>query len=101
IRRHDRAAKTAVEVFRSGAATQWGAEPGGNGTYYNRFAPGTILDVPKSTEYDFPASGIDASRYVLVLQAILRSVASRLVFPEFMLTSDASNANYSSTLVAE
>jgi len=36
-----------------------------------------------------------------VLQAELRAVASRLVLPEFMLTSDASNANYSSTMVAE
>ncbi|MGC4005047.1 MAG: hypothetical protein QM811_18815 [Pirellulales bacterium] len=29
------------------------------------------------------------------------AIASRLVMPEFMLTGDASNANYSSTLVAE
>jgi hypothetical protein len=31
----------------------------------------------------------------------LRAIASRLVMPEFMLTSDASNANYASTMVAE
>ena len=36
-----------------------------------------------------------------VLQAELRAIAARLVMPEFMLTSDASNANYSSTMVAE
>ena len=36
-----------------------------------------------------------------VLQAELRAIASRLVMPEFMLTSDASNANYCSTMVAE
>ena len=36
-----------------------------------------------------------------VLQAELRAIASRLVMPEFMLTSDASNANYASTMVAE
>ena len=35
------------------------------------------------------------------LQAELRAVAARLVMPEFMFTSDASNANYASTLVAE
>ena len=35
------------------------------------------------------------------LQAELRAIASRLVMPEFMLTSDASNANYASTMVAE
>ncbi|HEY4759727.1 MAG TPA: hypothetical protein VIH42_04030, partial [Thermoguttaceae bacterium] len=52
-------------------------------------------------EYEFPAAGIDASHYVAVLQAELRAIASRLVMPEFMLSSDASNANYSSTMVAE
>jgi hypothetical protein len=36
-----------------------------------------------------------------VLQAELRAAAARLVLPEYMLTSDASNANYASTLVAE
>ena len=36
-----------------------------------------------------------------MLQAELRAIASRLVMPEFMLSSDASNANYSSTMVAE
>ena len=35
------------------------------------------------------------------MQAELRAIASRLVMPEFMLTSDASNANYASTMVAE
>ena len=52
-------------------------------------------------EYDFPAAGLDAGAYVAVLQAELRAIASRLVMPEFMLTSDASNANYSSTMIAE
>ena len=36
-----------------------------------------------------------------MLQAELRAIAARLVMPEFMLTSDASNANYASTMVAE
>jgi hypothetical protein len=35
------------------------------------------------------------------LQAELRAIAARLVMPEFMLSSDASNANYASTMVAE
>jgi capsid protein len=69
--------------------------------YYERFRSGTILDAPSSMDYEFPANAIDASRYVQVIQAELRAIAARLVMPEFMLTSDASNANYSSTLVAE
>ena len=75
---------------------------GSNQTRYLRqYAPGTILDAPENMSHEFPAAGIDASRYVLILQAELRAIASRLVMPEFMLTSDASNANYSSTMVAE
>ena len=70
-------------------------------TYHKGYTAGTIIDAPANTEYEFPASGIDAAKYVIVVQAELRAVASRLVMPEFMLTSDASNANYSSTLVAE
>jgi capsid protein len=73
----------------------------GRTSYFRRYAPGTILDAVAGTDYEFPAAGIDAGRYVAVLQAELRAVASRLVMPEFMLTSDASNANYSSTMVAE
>lgn len=73
----------------------------GRTSYFRRYAPGTILDAMAGTDYEFPAAGIDAGRYVTVLQAELRAVASRLVMPEFMLSSDASNANYSSTMVAE
>jgi capsid protein len=73
----------------------------GRTSHFRRYAPGTILDAASGTDYEFPAAGIDAARYVTVLQAELRAIASRLVMPEFMLTSDASNANYSSTMVAE
>ncbi len=59
------------------------------------------MDAHANIEYDFPAANVDAANFVAILQAELRAVASRLVMPEFMLTSDASNANYSSTMVAE
>jgi capsid protein len=73
----------------------------GRTSHFRRYAPGTILDALAGTEYEFPAAGIDAGRYVTILQAELRAIASRLVMPEFMLSSDASNANYASTMVAE
>lgn len=101
IRRHDRTPRSAAETFRAQLASASVTSGASSTTYFKHYAPGTILDVPKSIEYEFPAAGLDAGRYVVVLQAMLRSIAARLVFPEFMLTSDASNANYSSTLVAE
>jgi hypothetical protein len=102
IRKHRTASRGGVEQFVAGAAdvsvTQAAS---GKTSTFRRYGPGTILDAHADVEYDFPASGLDASAFVAVLQAELRAIASRLVMPEFMLTSDASNANYSSTMVAE
>jgi hypothetical protein len=91
-----------LEQFAQEGADVYQPRPGApQSGYFRRYGPGTILDVLSDTDYQFPASGLDAGRYVTVLQAELRAIASRLVMPEFMLTSDASNANYSSTMVAE
>jgi hypothetical protein len=63
---------------------------------------GQILDVPNATDYVFPPmTGGQVADAVAGLQAVLRAVASRVQMPEFMVTSDASNANYASTMVAE
>lgn len=65
------------------------------------FRPGTILTASGNVDYEFPGFSINAESFVGVMQGILRAVAARLCMPEFMFTSDASNANYSSTMVAE
>lgn len=82
------------------SATYNDAITGENRTF-QRFRPGGILDVKAGYEYEFPGAEIDASSFVECLQAELRAAASRVNMPEFMVTSDASNANYSSTMVAE
>ena len=99
IRKHRGASRSGVEQFVADQSQT--STVGGRTRYLSQYAPGTILDAPAGMDYDFPASGIDASNFVAVLQAELRAVAARLVMPEFMFTSDASNANYASTLVAE
>ena len=102
IRKHGAATAAGLQQFVAGQADlSVSSGASGRTSYFQRYAPGTILDAMAGTEYEFPAAGIDAGRYVTVLQAELRAIASRLVMPEFMLTSDASNANYSSTMVAE
>lgn len=104
IRRHETADKGTVEEFRDAMTDKTvssGDDPTQIRKHVTQYDPGTILDAPQTIEYEFPAQGLDASRYVEVKQAGLRQVASMLLMPEFMLTSDASNANYSSTLVAE
>jgi hypothetical protein len=99
IRKHRGATRSGIEQFvvdQSQSATV-----NGRTRHLSQYAPGTIIDAPSGVEYDFPTQGIDASNFVAVLQAELRAVAARLVMPEFMFTSDASNSNYASTLVAE
>lgn len=101
VRKHQRRTRSTVEQFVAGQADHTSVSASGRTQYSKRIEPGTILDVDAAVDYDFPAAGIDAGRFVQVLQAELRAIASRLVMPEFMLTSDASNANFASTMVAE
>ncbi len=101
VRRHQNATRSAMQQFVANQADANTGAAGGRSTSWQHFAPGTILDTQAGIEYDFPAQGLNAGSYVAVLQAELRAIAARLVMPEFMLSSDASNANYSSTMVAE
>jgi hypothetical protein len=102
IRRHRHGTRSALQQFAADRADATVANQAtARTTYFKHYGPGTILDTHADVEYDFPAAGLDAGAYVAILQAELRAIASRLVMPEFMLTSDASNANYSSTMIAE
>jgi capsid protein len=102
IRKHRGASRSGIEQFVAASADA-SVTSGTNGRtqHFSQYGPGTILDAPAGMEYDFPARGLDASSFVSVLQAELRAIAARLVMPEFMFTSDASNANFASTMVAE
>ncbi len=102
IRKHANASANSIRNFVQNQATGVLSQ-GTDGTSktYQKFLPGTIIDAGNGTDYEFPIAAIDASRYIQVLQAELRAIASRLVMPEFMLSSDASNANYASTMIAE
>ncbi len=102
IRKHASGTAGSIDQFVQNGADRSHVNPmNGQTSHFRRYAPGTILDAFADTDYQFPAAAIDASRYVEVLQAELRAIAARLVMPEFMLSSNASNANYASTMVAE
>jgi hypothetical protein len=102
IRKHKQYSASAVQTWQQGQADIAVGDPlSGNTRYLQRYLPGTILDVPEQTDYEFPSARVPADSLVAVLQAELRAVAARLVLPEYMLTSNAENANYASTLVAE
>ena len=76
-----------------------GASSGGSRT--ERFKPGSILTTNQATEIKFLQPDTNFGDAVPLGRLLLLSVAAGVGLPEFMLTSDASNANYASTMVAE
>lgn len=102
VRKHDKTTSSGMTTFADSKADFRATNPmTGRDTRFHRLQPGTVLDAPAGTSYDYPAGGIEADRFVKVLDAELRGIAARVVMPEFMFSSNASNANYASTLVAE
>ena len=67
-----------------------------------QYRPGTVVDLSAGLEYKPGPMGSDrANDFMVVAQYVQRMQAVRWSMPEYMFTGDASNANYSSTLVAE
>ncbi|MCA9023889.1 MAG: phage portal protein [Planctomycetaceae bacterium] len=66
-----------------------------------RFQPGSMLTTGTSTDLQFVQPDTNYSDTVPLGRMLLLSIAAGAGLPEFMLTSDASNANYASTMVAE
>jgi hypothetical protein len=54
---------------------------------------GRVIDSSSKIKWEFPSVGVGLDKLVLALQADLRGAAARLVMPEYMFTSDASNNN--------
>jgi len=66
-----------------------------------RYPYAAIIDTSDATEYQFPSGTVPVDGNVAAIQAELRACAAALAMPEYMLSGDASNANYSSTMVSE
>jgi hypothetical protein len=65
--------------------------------------PGSWLDVGSGMTYHqspLANQGV-GSAFVTIKQALLRTIGSNWCMPEYLISEDASNANYASTLVAE
>lgn len=102
IRKHAGKTSSGIEAFAQAQASATStSQVTGQTKHFHSYGPGTILDTGAGVEYDFPGIQVKADSMVDCLRAELRAIAARLVFPEYMLTSDASNAAYASTLVAE
>ncbi|MFG0332704.1 MAG: phage portal protein [Maioricimonas sp. JB049] len=66
-----------------------------------RVQPGTILTTNHATEIQFLQPNTNFGDAVPLGRMLLLATAAGAGLPEFMLTSDASNANFASTMVAE
>ncbi len=95
IRKHQQTTSAAVRTFINAKT-----ETNRTGESVLKYPPGSILDASQGVDYTIPPQ-LDPTKTVAALQAELRSIAARLLMPEFMLSSDASNANFASTMVAE
>lgn len=67
---------------------------------YQAVHPGSFVHVPKGKTFQAPPTSPATSSQVQVEQACLRAVAAREQMPEYMISGDASNANYSSSLIS-
>ena len=87
------------------AVAQYGKQILGGGQKQQRvqrYNPGTILKPSPGLVYKPGPMGAERnSGFLEVSQYILRIVGTRWAMPEYMVSGDASNANYASTLVAE
>lgn len=67
---------------------------------YQKFEPGSIVKVSKGKNYlPAPLAG-NTSNHTAIVQACLRALGCRWNMPEYLISGDSSNANYSSTLVS-
>ena len=74
---------------------------GGVATRSERYKAGTILTTSQGTELQFLQPDTNFGDAASLGRMMLLCAAAGAGLPEFMLTSDASNANFASTLVAE
>jgi hypothetical protein len=95
--------KSGIEALRSEKATTETTrnyQTGAKTIYHRKFDPGTIIDTVGTKYQAGPLGTSNGPNFIAVLQAGWRAAAQRWSMPEYLVSSDASNANYSSTLVA-
>lgn len=83
------------------AVSTGSASDAGGSVRRERYRPGTILTTSHHTDLEFLSPQTNFGDAVPLGRLMLLGIAAGAGVPEFMLTADASNASYSSTMVAE
>ncbi len=89
-----------VSSFADQAATSSSSDP--NGLHRKeKYRPGTIVTTSPGTDLQFLQPKTNFGDAVPLGRLVLLSIAAGAGVPEYMLSSDASNGNFASTMVAE
>jgi hypothetical protein len=102
IRQHEIATPDQVQTFVDSesdfqTADSWTGQKVNN----RRSMPGEVRDIPKGMTYVPPPFSNGAPAWIQIVQAGLRRAGVRWNAPEWLISADASNGNYASSLVAE
>lgn len=77
-------------------------ESGTRTAYHRKYRPGSIVSLKAGKVYKPGPMGSERNaNFILVSQHLLRRIGVRFTLPEFMISNDASNGNYSSTTKAD
>jgi len=99
-------APSSIENFASNTRTGYynkSTVDGTKQTHTRKYNSGTILDIPAGQLYHAGPMGSQSQSpiYIEVAGYLLRSIGLNWCMPEYIISGDASNANFSSTLVSE
>lgn len=98
IREHSAGMNTGTIQDAVKRSTQAGPATGSPRT--ERYYPGKIIDTTANTKYLYgPMGQPNGPQFLQVNQALQRRIGMRWGLPEFMVSGDASNGNYSSTMM--
>lgn len=101
IRRHKGSTRAQVSAMIDRIKDGTIQRSGGETAALTQMLPGIGIDADDRTEYEFPKANIAASDAADDGRAMRLMVCAAFSLPEYMVTCDASNANFASTLVAE
>jgi hypothetical protein len=74
---------------------------GGKSTNVEHYPAGSIVRTESGRMYKEAPAGSNSPAFIAVAQAILRAMGLRWSMPEWLISADASNNNFASSLVAE
>ncbi len=102
LRQHSGSSPSDIHAFAESKKTDQIRDPKTSRTIRRqRIRGGTILDAPKGVDYKFLTPNVDARDVAQDGRSILLSIAAGSGQAEYMVTADASNSNYASTMVSE